>query len=64
MHKLLTRDSLDVERLLWREQVQGSGDVADTVGGETLATAMAWARLRKTGGPRSWGTPATAQPLM
>ena len=64
VRKPLTRNFLDLERLLWREQVQGSGDFADTVGGEVLATVVAWAGLTKTGGPRSWGSPATPPPLM
>jgi len=49
VRKPLTRNFLDLERLLWREQVQGSGDFADTVGGEVLATVVAWAGLTKTG---------------
>ena len=43
------QEFLDLERLLWREQVQRSGDFADTVGGEVLATVVAWAGLTKTG---------------
>jgi hypothetical protein len=48
MRKPLTRVFLDLERLSLREQVQGSGDFADIVVGEVLATVVAWAGLRKT----------------
>jgi hypothetical protein len=53
----LTRNFLDLERLLWREQVQGSGDLADTVGGEALVTVVAWAGLTNTGWSAVLGEP-------
>ena len=64
MRKPLTWHPLDVERLPWREQVRGQADSADMVGGEVLATVVAWAGVDEDGGSQSWGSPAVVPPLM